>query len=311
MSFSFSTNQTPATGAAFLYRLKTLLKSVGWVVKSSSDGTTYNSSGDQITSEGTGANGMGNANAWFRIQCPVLNSVNREFTFQISASAGTQWRVKYSYSAGFTGGSPGATQTPSATDEKFPTGAGGGTDASPTFGSICSTGVTNAQYCAGSSSEGYSFYAIQSSAGTISSFVCFDYLDAPAEETEPVVMFFSNASNILTTGGTLESGAIANSWWGKGTKNENWANVPQTIPYNSVTAIKAFGANPYTGNNNIISLYWAKTNNNTIENGYRGRSKLFYANLTTQVQGSTYNSKTKIQLGDFVFPWDGTTTPTL
>lgn len=311
MTFSFSTNQTPATGAAFLYRLKTLLKSVGWTVKSSSDGTTYNSSGDQISSESSGANGMANALAWFRIQCPTKDSVTREFTFQIQTGAGTGWRIKYSYSAGFTGGSPGATQTPSATDEKIPTGSGGGTDASPTFGTICTTGATNAQYCAGDVNEGYSFYASQSSAGTLSSVLCFDYLDVPSGDIDPIVMFFSASSSILTTTSTLEAGSTANTWWGKGTKNEIWSTISLTIPYNSVTAIKAFGANPYTGNSDIISLYWAKTTNNTVESGYKGRSKLFYANLTTQVQGTTYNTKSKIQLGDFAFPWDGTTTPTL
>lgn len=132
MTWSFTQNSAPATWAVAIYEFKEQLKTAGWVVKSSSDGTTYNSTGDQITSGASGANGFDNASAWFRIQDPAAL---REFTFQRNSSTGANtsrnMRLKYSKSAKFTGGSPGATQTPSATDEQVMLGAG--SDASPTF----------------------------------------------------------------------------------------------------------------------------------------------------------------------------------
>ena len=105
---------TPATGAVAMYELKELLKLAGWTVLSSSDGTTYNSGGDQITSGASGANGMANNNAWFRIRSPAgAGAVS--FTFQ-RGTTNLAWRIVRSRTAGFTTGSPSATVVPSASD---------------------------------------------------------------------------------------------------------------------------------------------------------------------------------------------------
>ncbi len=135
MAKQTNVNLLPATGAEAIYDLKEFLKtSLSFVVPESSDGTTYNNAADQITSGGAGANGMANANAWFRIQDP---DGEYEWTFQRDASNNTDWRIKYSAADGFTGGSPAATQTPSATDEQLLHGAG--TDASPTHSVLFQT----------------------------------------------------------------------------------------------------------------------------------------------------------------------------
>ena len=101
-------------GDEVMFHLKELLKSVGWSVLSSSDGTTYNSSGDQISHSGSGANGYGNTSAWFRIQDP---GALREYVFQRGSSS---LYLKWMYSASdkFTGGTPNATTPPTATDEQ-------------------------------------------------------------------------------------------------------------------------------------------------------------------------------------------------
>lgn len=100
-------------GANPIFQLKQFLKLQGWAVTKSSDGTTYNLSGDQITHNGTGAGGMGNVNAWFVIQMP---GATRSFCFQCDAQGTQYWRVRYSY-LGFSGGSPSATTAPTATDQ--------------------------------------------------------------------------------------------------------------------------------------------------------------------------------------------------
>jgi hypothetical protein len=105
---------------------KTLMKSAGWTVPSSGDGvSTYSASSDVITVRGTGAGGIYNSGAWFR-----LAKAGVELLVQTSASGNT-WRIAYSPAAGFTGGSPGANNTPDAADQVFL--LGGGTGASPSY----------------------------------------------------------------------------------------------------------------------------------------------------------------------------------
>ncbi len=88
---------------------------------------------------GAGAGGMANANAWFRIREPG-GAGGREWTFQRDTVNNTDWRVKFSALDGFTGGTPGATQTPSAADEHVIFGSG--TDASPTHTTLFPTDGT-------------------------------------------------------------------------------------------------------------------------------------------------------------------------
>jgi hypothetical protein len=134
MSKISSVNNSPNTGAEAIYAFKTTLKSAGWTVPRSSDGSTYNSSGDQITSAGTGAGGMENNWAWFVIESP---NGEHQWCFQKDQNDNAEWRVKISSLDGFTGGSPDATQTPSATDEQIILGSG--TDASPTCADLFPT----------------------------------------------------------------------------------------------------------------------------------------------------------------------------
>lgn len=123
-----------ATSAGAFYRLKEVLKAAGWTIPSSSDGTTYSAVADVVTSSTTGAGGLFNTNAWFRVQEP---GGRREFVVQ-HTNASTAYRVKYSAMAKFTGGSPGAARVPSATDEQVI--AGSGTDAAPTGAAYFNTG---------------------------------------------------------------------------------------------------------------------------------------------------------------------------
>lgn len=135
MSFQFL-KLTPANGSVAVYQLKEFLKTHGWEVLSSSDGTTYNAAGDQITAAGSGAGGMANNAAWFRIRNGSAGAP--ELTWQRSTNL--NWRVKFSQLAGFVGGAPGATQTPSATDEAIVVGSG--SDAAPGYAALLSTDNT-------------------------------------------------------------------------------------------------------------------------------------------------------------------------
>src|SRR5438045_1573507 len=95
MSFSYSTNLTPANGAEMWFNIKARLKSVGWTVPRSSDGSTYNSSGDQITTASSGGGGMANVGAWFVLQMPATG---RQWCLQISTTGGDLYKVRMKYS---------------------------------------------------------------------------------------------------------------------------------------------------------------------------------------------------------------------
>ncbi len=124
---SASVNLTPATAAAAAYALMRAMKAAGWTVPSSSDGTTYNASGDQITSAGSGAGGWANAGAWRRLRAPNGLEVC------IQQSSG-EVRITVSISGGHVGGSPGATRVPTATDGQLQHGSG--TDAAPGYAAL-------------------------------------------------------------------------------------------------------------------------------------------------------------------------------
>lgn len=126
MAKVYSVNNLPATGGEAMFIVKTVAVAAGWVITRSGDGLAlYSSSGDILTTGLSGAGGLGNANAWFEMQDAAARVC---FTFQ--RITGVTWRVKYTETGAFAGGTPGISRTGTATDEQVLYGAG--TDAAPT-----------------------------------------------------------------------------------------------------------------------------------------------------------------------------------
>ena len=120
---------TPATGDAAMRALLDAALAAGWTVPSSSDGLTYNSTGNQITTD-SGAGSFANTGAWARLRQP---GGGREILVQRGTTS-VLWRVLYSV-AGFTDGTlAGITQVPTGTDQQFL--IGGGSDVSPTYATL-------------------------------------------------------------------------------------------------------------------------------------------------------------------------------
>lgn len=108
-------NLLPATGAEAMFELLEFLRDdMGFTISISGDGiAAFDSSGTSvITSAGTGANGMNNADAHFTARDP---NGEYEWCFQRNATS-RDWEVVVSALDGFTGGN--ATTRPSATDEQ-------------------------------------------------------------------------------------------------------------------------------------------------------------------------------------------------
>jgi hypothetical protein len=72
MAYTFSVNNSPATGAVAMYTLISTLVTAGWTKVMDSDGTTYSASGVQVTSGNVGTNGLGNSSAWVRLKAPLV-----------------------------------------------------------------------------------------------------------------------------------------------------------------------------------------------------------------------------------------------
>lgn len=125
--------------AAWIYYVKEIVKAIGGTVTASSTRTS-----------GTGdtANGAANSDqwsdrqhtcyafAWVAFKMPTVRGITRRFVIQRPGiGSGESCRVKINWSTDYTGGT--ATQVPTVAGEVVV--IGGGTDASPTFETMCLT----------------------------------------------------------------------------------------------------------------------------------------------------------------------------
>ena len=320
-----------------MYTLISTLITAGWTKKADSDGTTYSSSGVQVTSGNSGANGLGNTNAWVRLQAPSVNhgsvvNQKREITIQ-RGTTDLNWRIKYSASAGFTGGSPGISQTASSTDEVVMHGAG--TDAAPTYSGswFPANNTYRWNVCAGGSAEFYSFAAwgmITGTNGGGSMGICLDTM-APgshsALDVDPAVFYMSsNSANagFLTSDCVAQSSynttnvtfpALARAWLGAtsaagiltaGTNNQNM-NLLSYGGSPGIGSNMTLGANPWTGNDDLLPAAWARSGL-TAPCGFKGFSSLFLQGTVARRQWDTCNvlgTRDKIYVGYVWLPWDG------
>lgn len=298
-------NSVPATGSAAMAIFIATLILAGWTVQAYGDATTYTASGAGWTSS-IFATAL---RSWVRVREP---GGRREWIIQ-RVSAHTQWRVKYSANAKFSGGSPAGNTTPTATDEQVLLGAG--TDASPTgatlFGIdgayrvhvICdSTAVGNAYpfilYCStnitGTSAAGI----IMQDPMIVGSY--------DAGDVDPVVV-------IATTSTTLNACA---GWMAYGTGSQTWAIF--TEPGSLWTS----GAGPYGGSTkgspDLVSgkdvpvrCLWAST----VATAYRPKGWSHYTRLRGQnrIWPATLNKTTDCYAyrDGYLFPFADNTDPQL
>jgi hypothetical protein len=276
MSYTYLVNQRPLTGSIASYLILSNFLTAGWVVKSSSDGTTYNSSGNQITSGASGANGLGNNFAWFRIQDP---GGGREFIMQRNGSGlSYQWAIKYSLSAHFTGGSPSATQVPTATDEVAI--FGNITGATQTYATLwSSTDATyNLHMAMGDSSVHYAFWVAglsfaSSNSSTVGAWFMDYVTSADAGDLDPTVHYALNTTNSFRN---IAAGAVSFCYFTSIT-SANFLSVtlqPWLISVYGVGVSSGvtMGYNTANQMEDVLPMAWAST---TAGRGWKGWSTLF------------------------------------
>jgi hypothetical protein len=326
MALQFTVNQLPATGADAIFRLKAALKAAGWTVLRSSDGTTYNASRDQISQAGSGAGGMANNLAWFVIRQPAGTVAPfaglRQLCIQRGNTFNTQWRVKYSFSAGFSGGSPGATQTPGATDEQIV--AGTGTDASPSFAAFfAADGGYNLQIAVGNV-EPFGFWAVAypTGGGNPNGALMMDPMQPgfPSQDDDPYVLFF--CSSVPFTGGNgmnyLNYGTPPKGFLKHGMSGEAFVGIAGAYLAQTSSGTLVFpdgaGSNPHNGKDDLMPAVYARSNGQTVPIGFKGLSTFVHFRSVARATGDTMSApaaKDHIVIGQVVFDWDGVTTPSV
>lgn len=302
---------TPATGAEAMYNIKTYLVSAGWVVKASGTGSsgtgsgTYNATGDSLTTAALTAN----VAAWFRIQDPAGV---REYTFQRTTS-NTTWRIKYSASAKFTGGSPAAAQTPSATDEAVKYGSG--TDASPVGTALFGTeGAYRLKAGIGNAAESYGWWVSTwgSGTGAAGAFIAHDPLVAPSSsDGDPLATcVLSSISNTNLNGVSAYTGWLSNTR----TVSSNHVAIPCCFYTSNNTTIlpTVAGVNAFESSEDVFPIMLARLSSATAPTGYKGWSSIVRWTSTSRSVGTTLQSGTWLVIfGGIAVPWDGTTAITI
>lgn len=312
MAFTFTTNQTPATGAVAVYTTIARLIAAGWTKIKDSDGTTYSSSGAQVTSGASGAGGLGNNNAYVNLRWP---SGTREIVFQRGTSD-TSWRITYSPTA-FSSGSPAATVAPSSANSAII--LGGGTEASPTFSTWFGTNASYRQQVGADSASPYGFWmaCYPSGGGSPNAGLVFDPVaSVPAEDTDPLVLHIATASGSAFLQAGLGSNTTATTvsracgWLGFGLGGAfvaipacNYAAGGSTI------APSGLPSNPHNSKDDCIPIFYMRRAAETTPQGYKGVGSLLYWLGTARATTSTINNKARIVIGDVSLPWDGSTTP--
>ena len=326
MALIYSANNTPATSDAAVYLLKTLLKGVGWTVPRSSDGLTYNSSGDQITSGGTGAGGMRNNLAWFEITPP--GGTGRHYCFQVNVSSPSLWRISTALGA-FTAGTPSATQTPapSGTDRIYI--SGGGTEAVPGFaGALFQADGTYRYHAAADNAAPYGFYSVGYATGgglPGHALIVDPVTETDTGETDSFVFYGSNGPTTSNLLGTLTSNPSGSFFNPQGGGSVALMNVNGVLTFTSVCPLVVaalplgglssmhgqLGPNPVNSKTDLLPAYYGTASSIAASNfGIKGRSSLIKLPMTSAVTGDTLSvsgagAKDWIVLGGVALPWNG------
>jgi hypothetical protein len=298
MANQFTKNLTPTNGADAMYRLKTALKAAGWTVPRSSDGTTYNSGGDQITTGTSGAGGMNNASAWFVIQAPTGG---RQFMFQRAAGFTYQATIRYSFSAGFTGGTPNSTTPATATDQV--------TILNSATWYATAADTTRVQImCDDASPYGFWMTAHTLGATTFQTLIYFDPLNnCHASDTDPYAMGVTTSMANLTA---YNGGVYA--WFKKGLGGETFAIAAMGQYTLNATAIPGgIGQDIYNNVDSLFPVFYGRILSQGTVWGMKGTSTLFKWLGATRTMADTLTvdstSDHYVIGGTLAAAYDGTT----
>jgi hypothetical protein len=335
MTLRFSTNipyGTSVVGSQTMYDFKAFMKSSsptgpGWTVVASGDGlAAYSSSGDVITSSGSGAGGMDNTNAWFVLREP---GGHREFLWQ-RGSSHDNWAILYSFSAHFTGGS--ASSRAAATDAQVIWGTTN-VPASTAATTHFSTNFNSIFHFAADDADGYFFYyggyaqsyasALPTLTSTATGALIFDELQSgtfnDGYETDPRIIYVAggnSSNNYVIASITSETTSTQTSrclgYLYKDTVYEYFGTIPglaYVVNTTNVVVPSLCGMDAYTAKDIVFPMFFVKRGTVTAGiGGFKGVGKNIRFKSSQRISGAnlTVNSRNDyVVIGDIALPFDG------
>jgi len=315
MAYQFDVNNAGGAngGAEAVFLLKELLKSAGWVVRSSGDGTTFFAASDGITTAGAGAGGMNNSRAWFCIRQPPSAVPRREFCCQRGSSGEAFWWITMSAEDGFTLTAGDADDKPTATDDEnlFGTTTVGTTLFAAAASYRIHIGADNAAPFA------FWFFCVTNGTGANPTAIVFEPLAAGSfnsVDADPAVYYVEAASATTLVSTSLAATGGPVGWFNKNTVGpggpELFVDMP-ALEYRrsgGTIAPNGAGSNPYDGDDNHFPIPYGRDTSTASSLGWKGfGSQMRWkgtvrANMSTLSDGGT---RTKVIVGDVVLPWDG------
>lgn len=320
MAFTYLVNQNlVSTYAEYYYQIKEQLKLVGWTVESSSDGLTFNMSSDIINQSANGAGGMNNNYAWYVLSHPTLDGYKRWMCVQVTTGSKYDVRIKMAWSP-FNSGIPSAIRAPASISERVIYGSG--TDISPSSASIMDSTLANNRYhlIFGDASEGYAFFffVTKIGTGTLGSLWMMEKIsEAHPLDIDPYIYFVWGTSNIPGvlnnySGNPIE--ATATGFWTytrKGMSGESigqgyvsWYSTAMSTAGNQ--SIGNLGTDPYDGKDVLLPAM-CFTGITFPNPSYKGKMTNIKLSCVIRAGLDTSNSKTRIYIGPFNLPWNGST----
>lgn len=308
----FNLNATATNTTDAIFQLKQFLVSVGWTITESSDGTTYSSSGDIITSSSSGANGFNNNYAWFTIQQP---SSLRALQFQ-RGFGDVYFRIKYS-AVGFHTGTPSAILVSSAPTLDNNAIFGLGSDHFPGFYPLSNS--INVLQMAADSSAPYGFYFITYALGipNVGNAIILDpVINAPIQDTDQYVVYIDNSIYTLKYRNFSNPKRCGFAYYKRGLPEQAFAKVPAnyfSYLYNGVNIAAPFDlpTNPINSNDDLFPIFYIlSTAYTTVSIQYKGVSSLMKWCGTSRTNASLIQLSSpgdRIIFGNVNLPWNNTT----
>jgi hypothetical protein len=309
----------PANYPTFMWDFKEGLKSAGcthWASGTGSGGTftTTPGNGNDVLTSGSK---FANTSAWWIGYWPD----GRQICIQRGSDTST-WRVSYSPSLTFSGGSPSATVAPTAADVQYVVG-----DASNYWYMFSTGGVGTTRLKAMyQDAAPYGFWLLgHPSGGGLGYTELFkDPLETgsyPSEDLEPYVWGTNNITPSAYNQTAYKaqhsmSLPVSDGTGGpRGFLGTSWVNLPALYFRDNSNAIEpgvanCLSVNPFNGKDDMLPVMYARYAGYFGPSGYKGRSSLFRWTGITRGVGDTLSkttSKDRIVLGHVSAEWDGTT----
>ena len=295
MAFLLLQESQIISGSQTMFLLKERLKSMGWQVLSSSDGSDNFGAHDILTS----AIDLG-TNSWFIIRDPN----NKELAFQNGTVADHRdWQAWYSNDGtGFTSGAAATLTTfPSASDGVQWIGARGNEEADLFFPNAT---PQDHYTIIGGAEENYSFAYIgvsQSTRTEVRSGLWVDgIIKNSTSDTDDTVLgsrdynannYFDLVGNFLSIPPDADPGdsSVVAAWWRKNSEWGRFVGVEPWVPGNRFSTwdpiISGLSTSSFDGRLETLPLYWGRSSNRINCRFMKGESRIFLWNGTGSLAG--------------------------